>query len=486
MTDPTVKRELARALSLRDTIALLVGTVIGTGVFFKAAPMAQLLGSPWMVLLAWIAAGILSLAGALTYAELGAMYPRAGGDYVFLREAYGDFPAFMFGWTNFAVITTTGLAAIATGFASFLSALVPLDSVWAARDLHILGQTIHWTFGAQQIVAVVAILFFAAINTARVSTSGATQSLLTLAKIIGIGAIVLGAFFFSRTRGVQNFTLSPFPLGSGTVVLTASSAGAPPEMGSLTAFGAAMIAALWAFQGWSNTTMVSGEIENPQRNVPRGLIYGMLIVLGVYLLTNFAYFYALPFSDVITSNSTAYRNALPVAAKAAQSFLGSAGGKVISIAFLVSVMGSLNGIIIMNSRVPYAMARDGLFFSRLAELNRHQVPARAIWLEALLACALALSGTFDQITTACVFAVWIFFALTAAAVFVLRRKRPDVERPYRVIGYPVLPALFVIVALWLLLNTLRTNPVESAAGLVLITIGLPIYIYFRKGRLITG
>ena len=183
---------------------------------------------------------------------------------------------------------------------------------------------------------------------------------------------------------------------------------------------------------------------------------------------------------MLCSNSTAYRTALPVAAKAAQSFLGSAGGKLISIAFLISVMGSLNGIIIMNSRVPYAMSRDGLFFSRLAELNRHQVPARAIWIEAILACILALSGTFDQITTACVFAVWIFLALTAAAVFVLRRKRPDVARPYRVLGYPVLPALFVIVALWLLINTLRTNPVESAAGLALISLGLPIFIYFRK------
>jgi basic amino acid/polyamine antiporter, APA family len=459
----TTPRELARALSLRDASALLVGTVIGTGVFFKAAPMAQLLGSPWMVLLAWAAAGILSLAGALTYAELGAMYPRAGGDYVFLREAYGDFPAFMFGWTNFAVITTTGLAAIATGFASFLSALVPLNAVWAQRDINLLGQTLHWTFGAQQLVAVVAILFFSAINAAKVSTGGFTQSILTAAKILGIGAIVGGALFLSRTRGVSNLS-SPSVAHAVTV----------------SAFGAAMIAALWAFQGWSNMTMVAGEIENPKSNVPLGLIYGMLIVLGVYLLTNFAFFYALPFSDVATSNSTAYRLALPVAAKAAQSFLGSAGGKVVSIAFLVSVMGSLNGIIIMNSRVPYAMARDGLFFPRLGELNSQQVPARAIWVEAILACILALSGTFDQITTACVFAVWIFFALTASAVFVLRKKRPEVERPYRTLGYPVLPAVFVVVALWLLVNTLRTNPVESASGLVLILAGLPFYLYFRS------
>ncbi|MDQ6717886.1 MAG: amino acid permease [Gemmatimonadota bacterium] len=479
MSSPVPRRELSRSLSLRDAIALLVGTVIGTGVFFKAAPMSQLLGSPGLVLLAWIAAGILSLAGALTYAELGAMYPRAGGDYVFLREAYGGFPAFMFGWTNFAVITTTGLAAIATGFASFLSGLLPLGAIWASRDLHILGQTIHWTFGAQQVVAVAAILVFSAINSAKVSTGGATQSLLTLAKFVGIGAIVLGALFFSHTRSMANFNLVPGVLLPDSAAIIPGAA-LPPAMSSLTAFGAAMIAALWAFQGWSNMTMVSGEIEKPQRNVPRGLIYGMLIVLGVYLLVNFAYFYALPFGEVVSSNSTAYRTALPVAAKAAGSFLGSAGGKIISIAFLISVMGSLNGIIIMNSRVPFAMARDGIFFPRLGELNAQQVPARAIWIEGILGCVLALSGTFDQITTACVFAVWIFFALTAAAVFVLRRKRPGAERPYRVLGYPILPALFVVVALWLLMNTLRTNPVESAAGLFLIAIGVPIFVYFRK------
>lgn len=477
MVSSGTQRNLARALTLRDAMALVVGTVIGTGVFFKAAPMAQLLGSPWMVLLAWVAAGILSLAGALTYAELGAMFPRAGGDYVFLREAYGDFPAFMFGWTNFAVITTTGLAAIATGFASFLSALVPLDAIWAARDIHVLGQNIHWTFGAQQIVAVAAILVFCAINSARVSTGGATQSLLTLAKFVGIGAIVLGAFFFSDTRSMGNFAMAP----AATAGNGAAGPGMPASV-TLTAFGAAMIAALWAFQGWSNMTMVSGEIEKPQRNVPRGLIYGMLIVLGVYLLTNFAYFYALPFSEVANANSTAFRTALPVATKAAQSFLGSAGGKIISIAFLVSVMGSLNGIIIMNSRVPYAMARDGIFFPKLAELNAQQVPARAIWIEGLLGCVLALSGTFDQITTASVFAVWIFFALTAAAVFVLRRTRPEAERPYRVLAYPMLPAVFVAVAVWLLVNTVRTNPVESAAGLTLIALGLPIFLHFRKQR----
>ncbi len=461
-------RELARALSLRDAIALVVGTVIGTGVFFKAAPMAQLLGSPLLVLLAWIAAGLLSLAGALTYAELGAMFPSAGGEYVYLREAYGDFPAFMFGWTNFTVITSTGLAALGTGFAAFLSALVPVNAVWARHDFSIFGQSVHWTFGAQQIVALVAILAFSLINTARVSTGGSTQSLLAAAKVLGIAIIVLGAFFLSRTSSASNLS---------SAAANAVTGGNPA---TISAFGAAMIAALWGYQGWSNMAMVSGEVRNPERNVPRGLIIGVAIIIVIYVVTNFSYFYALPFNEVVTSNSTAYRNAGPVAAKAAQSFLGGTGGRIVSVVFLVSVMGAINGIVLMNARVPYAMARDGLFFRGMSELNAERVPVRAIWIGSLIACVLALSGTFDQLTTASVFAVWIFFSLTASAIFVLRRKRPELERPYRVVGYPILPALFVLVALWLLINTLRTNPVESAAGLLIISIGLPFFLYFRK------
>ncbi len=427
--------------------------------------MAQLLGSPGMVLLAWLTAGLLSLAGALTYAELGAMFPRAGGDYVFLREAYGDLPAFMFGWTNVTVIISTGLAAVATGFASLLTAFVPLGGPWAARNFTMFGQDIHWTFGPHQVVAIAAIIVFSAINTATVSRAGLTQSILTAAKIFGIGAIVLGAFLFARAGSLAHLRESAAPVGGKVTV---------------TAFGAAMIAALWGFQGWSNMTMAAGEIENPQRNIPRGLIYGMFIVLGVYLLTNLAYFYALPFAEVASSSSTAFPDAPPVAARAAQSFLGDTGGKFVTIAFLVSVMGALNGIILLNARVPFAMAREGLFFRSLGTLSANQVPVRAIVLEAVLACLLALSGTFDQITTACVFAVWVFFALAGASVFVLRRKQPSVERPYRVLGYPIVPALFVLVALWLLVNTLKTNPVESAAGLGLISIGFIFYLGFRK------
>lgn len=455
-------RELARALSLRDSIALVL-TVIGTGVFLKAAPMAQLVGSPGKVLLAWLAAGLLSLAGALTYAELGAMMPEAGGEYVFLREAYGDLAGFLFGWTSVMLIASGGLAAVSNAVASFLAAFISFDGVWVARDLHLLGQTIHWQLGGQQFVAVAIILLFAAINSRGVEVGGRVQWLATVAKLAGIAIIVLGAFLLSKTGSWSNLRA---PVTAQT---------APTGIG---AFGAAMIASLWAYQGWSNLPMVAGEIEKPERNIPRALIYGMLLVIVVYLVTNAAFFYALPFNEVLTSNSTAYRDALPVASKAAQTFW-SHGAQIVSLAFMIAAIGALNGITLMNARVPYAMARNGLFFRSLADLSDRQVPARAIWFQAIWACLLALSGTFDQITTSVIFAVWLFTALVGSSLFVLRRKLPAAPRRYRAIGYPVVPALFVLVAAWLVVNSLSATPVESAAGLILMALGLPFYIYFR-------
>ena len=271
-------RELVRALSLRDAIALVL-TVIGTGVFLKTAPMAQLVGSPGRVMLAWFAAGLLSLAGALTYAELGAMVPEAGGDYAFLREAYGGLAAFLFGWTNLVLIATGGVAAVSTALASFLSSFIPLDAVWATRDFHLLGQVVHWRLGIQQLVAVAVILLFSAINARGVALGARVQWWATVAKLGGIAIIVLGAFLLSRTGSWQHLR-SPVSAGIG---------------GGMSAFGAAMLAALWAYQGWANVAMVAGEIEKPERNVPRALIFGMLLVIVVYLVTNLAYFYALPF-----------------------------------------------------------------------------------------------------------------------------------------------------------------------------------------------
>jgi APA family basic amino acid/polyamine antiporter len=458
---------LLRALTLPDAVAMVVGSVIGTGVFLKTALMAQQLGSPLLVLSAWLAAGVLSLAGALAYSELGAMFPQAGGEYVYLGKAYGDAPAFLYGWMQFAVAGAGGMAGLSVGFAIFLSALVPMGSAWVERTFHLFGQEVHWQFGLPQVVAVAAIVVLSAINCLGVVAGGRVQALLTAAKLLGIAIIVVGVF-----------VLSP---GASWSHLSAS-AGAH-SVGGVQAFGAAMMAALWAYNGWYLLPVVAGEVREPQRNVPRGLILGMLAIMATYLLANLAYFYALPLNEVVTANSTAHPDALPIAAKAAQTFLGPTGAAFISIAFVVSTLGALNGCIMGQARIPFAMARDGLFIRRVGEVSfKRLAPVWAIIAQSAWGCVLALSGTFDQITTYTIFALWLFFGVTVSAVFVLRRKMPNAERPYRTLGYPFVPLLFILVAAWLVINTITTNPVESVIGLILIALGLPVYAFFKRRR----
>ena len=459
------KHSLLRALTLTDAIALVVGTVIGTGVFLKTAVMTQQLGSPTLVLLAWLAAGLLSLAGALAYAELGAMFPQAGGEYVYLGKAFGEAPAFLYGWMQFAVAGAGGIAGISVGFAIFLSALIPMGGAWVERTFHLFGQEVRWQFGLLQVVAVAAIALLSAVNCLGVALGGRVQALLTGAKLLGLAVIVAGAFFFS----------------SGASWSHLAAVGGTQQLGGVQAFGAAMMAALWAYNGWYILPICAGEVQHPQRNVPRGLLLGMVAVMATYLLANAAYFYALPLTEVVTANSTAHPDALPVAAKAAQTFFGPTGTAFISLAFVVSTLGALNGTVMGQARIPFAMARSGLFFRRAGEVSaRSRAPVWAIIAQSAWGCVLALSGTFDQISTYVIFALWLFFGVTVSAVFVLRRRMPGAERPYKTLGYPLVPALFILVAAWLVVNTVMTNPVESGIGLALIALGLPFYFYFKR------
>lgn len=459
------KQELIRGLGLRDTTALVIGTIIGTGVFLKTTPMAQEAGAPQWVLLAWIVAGLLSLAGALTYAELGALLPKAGGEYVYLRTAYGDLPAFLFGWMRITVGGAGSIAIAGVAFATFLSSVIPLEAVWVRKSFVVLAEKFEWQFGIKQVVAVLVILACAALNCLRVVFGGRIQFVLTSLKVAGIAVIVVGVFCFGKGVAWQHFAA---PVGA-------------ERWCGFPAFGAAMIAALWAFDGWNNMPMVAGEVRDPGRNVPLALFLGMLVVLLAYAAANLAYFYALPFQEIVAANSTQHRDALPVAAMAARSFLGVHGPALISVAFIISSLGLLNGSLLTNARVPYAMARDGFFFQRFARLHESSaVPVTATVLLAIWASLLAISGTFDQLTDCVVFAGWIFYALTTSAVFVLRRKMPDHPRPYKTFGYPLLPLAFIAVAIGLLCNTLLTKRLESLFGLVLIASGLPLYARWKR------
>ena len=456
--------QLVRGLTLTHTISLVVGTVIGTGVFLKAAVMAQAVGTPALVLAAWLLAGLMSLAGALTYAELGALLPHAGGEYVYVREAYGKAPAFLCGWTRIAIGSTGSIASLAAGFATFLTALLPLNAVWFERTFTLFGQTITWQLGTRQLLAVGAILVLSGVNCAGVVLGGRIQAALTALKVLGIALIVGGVFVFSKSASIAHFA-------------------APADRGSWSGFApfsAAVLAALWAYDGWNQMPMVAGEVQRPERNVPRALVGGVFIVTLVYCLANLSYLFALPFPEVANSNSTAFREALPVASKAASTFLGPLGTQVVAALFVVSSLGALNGTILQCARVPYAMARDGLFFRALGNVSQGtRVPVLSILVQAVWASILAISGTYDQLTDFVIFASWIFYALATSSVFVLRRKMHTAQRPYRTPGYPVVPIFFLLLAAWLVLNTLRTRPVESAAGLILIALGFPLYLYFR-------
>jgi APA family basic amino acid/polyamine antiporter len=463
------KPSLLRALTLTDAIALVVGTVIGTGVFLKTAVMTQQLGRPSLVLLAWIAAGLLSLAGALAYAELGAMFPHAGGEYVYIGKAYGEAPAFLYGWMQFSVAGAGGMAGISTGFAIFLSALIPMGNPWVEQTFQVLGQEIHWRLGLTQLVAVGAIVFFSVINCFGAALGGRVQTLLTVTKLLGIAVIVVGVFILSQGASWSHLGMSA----------------QTSQLNGISAFGAAMMAALWAYNGWYLLPVCAGEVRDPQRNVPRGLIFGMFAIIATYLLANLAYFYALPLTEITSANSTAYPSALPVAAKAAETFLGPSGVAFISIAFVVSTLGALNGCVMGQARIPFAMARSGLFFKRVGDVNsKSKAPVWAIFIQSTWGCVLALSGTFDQITTYTMFALWLFFGVTVSAVFKLRRTMPNAERPYKTLGYPVVPVLFILVAAWLVINSFVTSPVESMIGLLLIALGLPVYIFFKRRRVI--
>ncbi|WPU66912.1 APC family permease [Peredibacter starrii] len=447
-----MSKELVRGLTLVDAASIVVGSIIGTGVFLKTATMSSLVGSPGMVLVIWVVAGLLSLAGALAYSELGTLMPDAGGEYVYLKEGYGDIWAFLYGWMRFWIGSPGSIAAYAVGGMTFLSGAVDLSIV-----------------GGRAAASVIVIIVFSSINCLSVAFGGRVQAIMTGLKILIIIGLSAGIFIFSNGGSFSHLTETT-PAISGFT--------------GWSAFGAATLAALWAYDGWNNLPMVAGEIKNPQRNIPLSLGLGMLVILAIYCVANVAYFYALPFTEVLTSNSDAFPDAYPVATKAAMTFLGTSGITVLSAAFVFSAMGAMNGSILAGARVPYAMAKDGLFFKQLANVNDVTlVPVVSIIIQGIVSMLLALSGTFDQLTNYVVFSSWIFYAMVTGVVFVLRKRKPDAHRPYKTLGYPVVPIIFIILALLLLVNTVWTSPRESLIGLGFILSGVPVfYLFKRKSR----
>jgi APA family basic amino acid/polyamine antiporter len=432
-------RTLERTLGFTDILTIVVGTVIGSGIFIvPAAVFQQTGGALGPALLVWLVAGVLSLLGALTYGELGAARPDAGGLYSYIRDAFGPLAAFLYGWTAFFVICPGSIATLAVAFTSYLRQFIPLSPLGA------------------RLTAVLMIALIAAINVRGTRQSAGVQSWSTAVKAAAI--LVMSGLFIALGRGFE-----------GGVTLWPASV----DIGILPGIGTAMIGVLWAYEGWQYATFAAGETRDAQRTFPRALVLGTAALIVIYLLANVGYVAALGVEGARSSDR--------VAATAVETLFGPTAGKVIAAVILVSIFGAANGLALTSPRLYYAMARDGVFFRRLGDVHpRFGTPAFAIVAGAVWAMVLAASGTFEQLLTYVVFSGWIFYGLGALSIFALRRRYPHAIRPFRVPGYPVTPALFVAAAAAIVLNALATQPGRTLVGLAVVLAGAPAYLVWRR------
>ena len=478
----TDKITLVRALGLVAAVSIIIGNVIGTGVFLKARVMTCNLGSPEWVLIAWIAAGFLSLAGALTYAELSAMKPEAGGEYVFLRDAYGKVSGFLYGWMLIFVGKTGAQAAVAVTFAIGLNDFLDGTLKQTLIKQDIFGYSYELT--SLQIIAVMIIVIFTTINCASVALAGRIATALTFVKIFLIAFVGIGAFVWVTGGTFGNFSL--MNTGGACEGVAESVKYGSASYTFIAGFGAAMLGALWGYDGWNNLTLVAGEIEKPEKNIPIALIGGTVVIMILYIFVHLAYFYVLdPTSIASVSKDSS------VAKEVVSRFFGSdmktfATGFAVAlftVGLMLSSIGTLHTSILTGARVPYAMAKDGVMFEPMGRLSEGtRVPVIALIVQGIWASVLALSGSFDTLTDYVIFGSWIFYALATSTVFVFRRKFPDAPRPYRAFGYPIVPILFLIVAGFLLINTMINAPTQAFTGIFLILLGLPVYYYLTRNN----
>ncbi|MEC9376751.1 MAG: amino acid permease [Candidatus Neomarinimicrobiota bacterium] len=430
---------LERVLSLLDATMINVGGIIGSGIFMVPATVAFFTGSTSLFFLVWILGGIVSLFGALSVAELGAAMPQAGGQYVYLNEAYGPIWGYLYGWSAVAVINTASIAAVGVAFSEYLGFFFPIS------DASIKG------------IAVVTIVLLTIINIVDVKSGARFQNLFTLSKLGAIfGIILLGLVM----EGGTNQNLSPIFSDK-------------PFIGLIGPLGLAMVSVLWTFDGWIFITYVAGEVKNPGRNIPLSLIFCMLIVVSVYLLLNYVLLFILGFTGMNGSEL--------VVSDAASVFLGNKGAAVVTLIILISLIGANNGFVLSSARINYAMARDKLFFNQAAQIHsRFKSPANALIIQCVWACLLTFTGTFNQLITYIIFTSWIFYGMSAGAVIILRKKKPDMDRPYKTPAYPWIPIIFIFFAIFLTINTILEAPRDATIGAGIILAGLPLYYYWKK------
>ncbi len=489
-----------RGLGLFDSTMIVVGSMIGSGIFIVSADISRQTGSAGGLLVAWVITGVLTIAAALSYGELAAMMPRAGGQYVYLRESYSPLWGFLYGWTLFLVIQSGTIAAVAVAFARFLGVIVPAVSptAWIVPPIRVSAKyavSLSW----QQLVGILLILALTAANTRGLRLGKWIQNVFTSAKTVALVALIVLGVFVGRNAAAMHANFSDLwaihdaqiihPgadfLRSWVPSLTAAAGAA----GLLVAFGVAQVGSLFSADAWNNITFTAGEVKNPRRDVPLSLALGTVIVITLYLLANVAYLMTLPLAQIQSAPDDR------VATATLSAIFGSAGAGMMAVAIMISTFGCANGLILAGARVYYAMARDGLFFRSIGRLNEHRVPAKGLVLQGLWAALLVLARTrlidpatgavtygnlYSDLLDYVVFAALTFYALTILGIFVLRRKRPDAERPYRAFGYPVIPALYMTVAVAIMLVLILYKTQTTWPGLLIVLLGVPVYAFWSR------
>ena len=444
--------KLDRQLGLFDSTMMVVGIVIGSGIFMTTGLMADALPSASLILIVWLLGGLQMLAGALTYAELGAAMPKAGGQYVYLREAYGSLPAFLFGWVAFIAYLTGTNAAIAVAVAEHLGSFYPSISTH-----NIVIGFDYFSISGGQIFAISLILILSFINYLGILFGKWIQNVFTILKIGSILFFALAGLFISTGNHID-FSINPTSMSIGSI---------------LTGMGIALVAVTWTVGGWEYVTFAAGEIKNPKKNLPLALIIGTVVILVLYIMINIAYLKVLPMDSLIGE--------LKVGEATAKSLYGPGIAGAFVVVVIISMFGSLNGNILVGPRISYAMAKDKLFFSKAADVHpKFHTPGNAIMIQGVWASVLALSGTFEEIITLVVFVNFMMWIAASSTVFVLRKKQPELERPYKVWGYPYVPAFFIIFSSAILINTFFESPQQSLMGIGLTLLGIPAYLYWKK------
>lgn len=467
-TAPSAQQESSgfhRELSLLDATMLVVGSMIGSGIFIVSSDIARQMNSPGWLLLVWVASGVMTLLGALAYGELAAAMPKAGGQYVFLREGLGPLPGFLYGWTLFVVIQTGTIAAVAVAFSRFLGVFIPAvspDVFLSLGRMPMPGGEVELGLSPQRLVGIGVIALLTLVNVRGVREAKWVQNTFTFAKT----AALIGLVLLGLTLGRQADALS--------LNFSDMFAGAPVGTALLLAFSAAMVGSLFSSDAWNNVTFAAAEVRSPEKNLPRALAMGTGLVTVLYLLANLAYLSVLTLPEI--QNAPQDR----VGTLAMQHMFGGVGQYLMAAAILVSTFGCINGLILAGARVFYAMARDRLFFAPAGRLSAHGVPAWALVAQGVWTAFLTLTGTYGQLLDYVIFAALIFYALTMIALFRLRRTQPDLPRPYRAIGYPVLPGIYLVAAAGVAITLLFAKPVYTFSGLALVLLGIPVYYLWRR------